>query len=93
VSGLPKPANKLMATPKTGGSSKKADNSATVHQPVPPVVAAPIPSSSEGNNWMVMSTANAWNSSRCVTEFLEGQKNREADREGTPFVPLLLQSP
>jgi hypothetical protein len=47
VSGLPKLADKLMTTPKTGGSSKKADESATVHQPIPLVVATPIPSSSE----------------------------------------------
>jgi hypothetical protein len=32
----------------------------------------------------------AWNSSWRVTEFLEGLKNREANREGTPFAPLLL---
>jgi hypothetical protein len=32
-------------------------------------------------------------SSRCVTDFLEGLKNREGDQEGTPCVPLLLQSP
>jgi hypothetical protein len=31
VSGLPKLADKLMATPKTVGSSKKIDESATVH--------------------------------------------------------------
>jgi hypothetical protein len=41
---------------------------------------------------MVLSTADAWNSSQHVTEFLEGLKNREADREGIPFLPLLLQS-
>jgi hypothetical protein len=92
VSGLPKPADKPMAAPKTSGSSKKADKSATVHQPVPPVVVTPIPSSLDGNNWTVLSTANAWNSFRCVTEFLESLKNREVDREGTLSVPLLLQS-
>jgi hypothetical protein len=93
VSVLPKSTDKLMASPKAGGSTKKEDESSTVHQLVPSVVAAPIPSSSEGNNLTVLSTANVWNSSRCVTEFLDGLKNWEADREGTPFVPLLLQSP
>jgi hypothetical protein len=34
---------------------------------------------------MVLSTADAWNSSRHITKFLEGLKNREADREGIPF--------
>jgi hypothetical protein len=33
----------------------------------------------------VLSTAEAWHSSRHVTEFLEGLKNREVDREGIPF--------
>jgi hypothetical protein len=72
-----------MAAPKIGGSSKKVDKSATVHQPVPLVVAAPLPSSLEGNNWMVLSTTDSWNSSQRVTEFLEGPKNQEVDREGT----------
>jgi hypothetical protein len=82
-----------MVIPKTGGSSKKVDEFATVRGHVPLVVTAPIPSSLEGTNWMVLSMVEAWNSSRCVTEFLEVLKNREADREGTPFAPLLLQSP
>jgi hypothetical protein len=50
MSGPPKPAAKLMVVPKTGVSSKKADESATVHDHIPPVVTAPIPSSSEGND-------------------------------------------
>jgi hypothetical protein len=90
TSGQPKPAAKLMAISKTHGSSKKADESAIVHEHVPLVVTAPAPSSSEGTDWTVLSTTKAWNSSRRVTEFLEGLKNREADREGTPFAPLLL---
>jgi hypothetical protein len=63
TSGPPKSAAKLMVAPKIGGSSKKADESVTMHEPVPPVVATHIPSSSEGTNWMVLSTANARNSS------------------------------
>jgi hypothetical protein len=93
MSGPPKPAAKWMAIPTTGGSSKKADESTTMREHVPLVVTSPIPSSSEGTDWMVLSTVEAWNSSQHVTEFLEGLKNREADWEGTPFVPLLLQSP
>jgi hypothetical protein len=54
-----KPATKLMVVPKTGGSSKKADDSATVCEHVPPVVTAPINSFSEGTKWTVMSTAEA----------------------------------
>jgi hypothetical protein len=79
-----------MTAPKVVGSSKKSVESTTMHQLVPSVAAAPIPSSSEGNNWMVLSTIDAWNSSWHVTEFLEGLKNQEADQEGVPFVPLLL---
>jgi hypothetical protein len=93
TSSPPKPTAKLMAIPKTGGSSKKADELATVHEHIPPVVTTPIPSSSEGTNWTVLSTAEAWNSSRRVTKFLESLKNREADQKGTPFAPLLHQSP
>jgi hypothetical protein len=48
-----------MAVPKTGGSSKNVDESATMHEPVPLVVTTPIPSSSEGINWMVLSMAEA----------------------------------
>jgi hypothetical protein len=50
MSGPPKPAIKLMAIPKTGGSSKKIDESATVREHVPPMVTTPIPSSLEGTN-------------------------------------------
>jgi hypothetical protein len=42
-------------------------------------------SSTGGTGWTVLSTADAWDSYRRVTEFLEGLKNREADREGIPF--------
>jgi hypothetical protein len=93
TSGPPKPAAKLMAVSKTSGSSKKADESATVREHVPPVVTAPIPSSLEGTNWMVLLTVEAWNSSRRVTEFLEGLQNQKTDWEGTPFASLQLQSP
>jgi hypothetical protein len=39
---------------------------------------------------MMLSTIEAWNSSRYIIEFLESLKNWEADQEGTPFAPLLL---
>jgi hypothetical protein len=93
VSVLPKSTDKLMASPKAGGSTKKEDESSTVHQLVPSVVAAPIPSSSEGNNLTVLSTADVWNSSRRVTEFLDGMKNWEADREGTPLYSFAISVP
>jgi hypothetical protein len=51
--------------------------------------AAPPPVGVIGSN--VVSTTEAWDYSLCATKFLEGLKNREADREGNPFPPLLLQ--
>jgi hypothetical protein len=56
-----------MAVHKTGESSKKADESATVREHIPLVVTARIPSSSEGTNWTVLFMAEAWNSSWHVT--------------------------
>jgi hypothetical protein len=56
MSGPPKLAAKPMAIRKTGGSSKKADESATMHEPVPLVASTPIPSSLGGTNWTVLST-------------------------------------
>jgi hypothetical protein len=77
VSGPPKLATKLVNILKTAA----------------PVATAAVSSSEGGTGWTVLSTADAWDSSRRVTDFLEGLKNREADQEGTPFVPLLLLSP
>jgi hypothetical protein len=37
----------------------------------------------------MLSHAEAWDHYGRATEFLEGLKNRDADREGTPFPPLL----
>jgi hypothetical protein len=77
ASGPPKPATKLVTILKTAA----------------PLGAAVVSSSGGGIGQTVLLTADAWDSSWCVTDFLEGLKNREADRKGTPFVPLLLRSP
>jgi hypothetical protein len=77
VSGPLKPATKLVTILKTAAT----------------VTAAAISSSEGGTGRTVLSTADAWGSSRYVTDFLEGIKNWEANQEGTPCVPLLLQSP
>jgi hypothetical protein len=77
MSGPPKPATKLVTILKTAA----------------PVPTAAISSLEGGIGWTVLSTTDALDSSRCVTDFLKGLKNREADREGTPCIPLLLQSP
>jgi hypothetical protein len=34
---------------------------------------------------MIRSNAEAWDFARCLTEYLEGLKSAEADREGTHF--------
>jgi hypothetical protein len=86
------PCSDLMAIqkrPAMRGPPKLATKLVTILN-----TAAPAISSSEGDTGQtVLSTANAWDSSRCVTDFLEGLKNWEADQEGTLCVPLLLQSP
>jgi hypothetical protein len=50
---------------------------------------AVVSSTEGGTGRTVLSIADAWDSSRRVIDFLEGLKNRE----GTPFVPLLLHPP
>jgi hypothetical protein len=47
-------------------------------------VAVAASSSVGGIGWIVLSIADIWDSSRHVTKFLEGLKNWEANREGTP---------
>jgi hypothetical protein len=73
------------------GQPKSATKLVTILKTATPVAAAAASSLEGGTGWTVMSTADAWDSSQCVTEFLDGSKNREAEQEGTPFVPLLLQ--
>jgi hypothetical protein len=77
VSGQPKPTTMLVTILKTAA----------------PVATAAASSLEGETGWTVLSTVDVRDSSWCVTEFLQGLKNRETDREGTPFVPLLLQSP
>jgi hypothetical protein len=79
--------------PLASSQLKLASKQVTVLKTAAPVAAAAASSSVGGTGWTILSIADAWDSSRHVTKFLEGLKNREADREGTPLVPLLLQSP
>jgi hypothetical protein len=72
ASGQPKPAIKQVTIPKTAA----------------PMAATVASSSAGGTDWTVLSTAEAWDSTRHVTEFLEGLKNRHADQEGIPFALL-----
>jgi hypothetical protein len=71
--------------PLVSGQSKPATKQVTILKTATPVAVAATSSSAGGTGWTILSTANAWDSSRRVIEFLEGLKNREADREGILF--------
>jgi hypothetical protein len=75
--------------PSASGPPKLATKLVTILKTAAPVAAAAVSSSEGGTGRTVLSTTDAWDSSRRVTDFLEGLKNRE----GTPCIPLLLQSP
>jgi hypothetical protein len=75
------------------GPPKLTTKLVTILKIAAPTAAAVVSSSEVGTGRTVLSTAEACDSSRRVTDFLEGLKNQEADREGTPYVPLLLQFP
>jgi hypothetical protein len=80
--------------PSTSGPLKPATKLVTILKTATPMVAAVAVSSSEGGTGQTgLSTSNAWDSSRHVTDFLEGLKNREADREGTPFCSFVTSVP
>jgi hypothetical protein len=72
------------------GPPKQADKQATALQTATHVITTAAPPPVGVASSKVVSTAEAWNYSRCVTEFLKGLKNREANREGNPFSPLLV---
>jgi hypothetical protein len=79
MSGPPKPATKLVTILKTTA----------------PVAAAVVSSSEGGTGWTVLSTADAWDSSRHVTDFQEGLKIRKLIGKVPPvflcyFSPLTL---
>jgi hypothetical protein len=72
------------------GPPKQADNQAAVLQIVTPMIAAAAPPLVGMVGLEIVSTTEGWDYSRCVIEFLEGLKNREADREGNAFSLLLF---
>jgi hypothetical protein len=72
----------------TSGLSKLADKPMSALKTATPMAVVAASSSTRGTDWTVLLTADAWDSSRWVTEFLESLKNREANQEGIPFVPL-----
>jgi hypothetical protein len=74
--------------PSASGPLKPTTKPVTILNIAAPMAVAAISSSEGGTGRTVLSTVDTWDSSRRVTDFLEGLKNREADREGTPCVPL-----
>jgi hypothetical protein len=73
---------------KSSVSAQPKPTSAQVTTPKTATPAAATSSSVGGTVWTILSIADAWDSSRRVTEFLENLKNREVDREGILFTPL-----
>jgi hypothetical protein len=73
--------------PSVSGQPKPATKQVTILKIAAPV-AATASSLAGGTGWTVLSIADAWDSSRCVTEFIEGLKNREADQKGMPYALL-----
>jgi hypothetical protein len=77
ASGPPKPADIQVTAPKTAA----------------PMAVATASSSVGGTGWTILSTADAWDCSRRVTEFLEGLKIEKPIRKISPLFLLLPQSP
>jgi uncharacterized protein (UPF0261 family) len=70
--------------PSVSGQPKLATKKVTILKTVAHVIVAAA-SSAGGTGWTVLSIAGAWDSSRCVTKFLEGSKNRKAGRGRYPL--------
>jgi hypothetical protein len=70
------------------GQPKVTSAQVTARKAASPTAAAATSSSAGGSGWTVLSTADTWDSSQHVTEFLEGLKNREADQKCIPFALL-----
>jgi hypothetical protein len=79
--------------PSASGPLKPATKLVTILKTATPMATADVSSSEGGTGQTGLSTSDAWDSSRHVTDFLEGLKNREADREGTPFCSFVTSVP
>jgi hypothetical protein len=73
--------------PSVSSQPKPATKQVTILKIAAPV-ATTASSLAGGTGWTVLSIADAWDSSRCVTEFIEGLKNRDADQKGMPYALL-----
>jgi hypothetical protein len=67
------------------GSSKHTDKQSVIPQINPSTIVGLVPPPVGVIGLTIRSTTEAWDSSRHLTEFLEGFKNAEADRGGTHF--------
>jgi hypothetical protein len=67
---------------------KKTIKPATASQIAPSVITALIPHPAGVTSSTMLSPTKAWDNCRQAAELLEGLKNREADQEGNPFLPL-----
>jgi hypothetical protein len=77
---------------KSSASSQPKPTSAQVTAPKTAAPMAAVASSSAvGTSWTILSTADAWDSSQCVTEFLEGLKIGRLIGKVSPL--LLLMPP
>jgi hypothetical protein len=68
--------------PSASRLPKDTNKQAATHQTAPPAITDPAPPPMGVIGLTVLSTAEAWDSSRCITEFPEGLRSREAYREG-----------
>jgi hypothetical protein len=74
------------------GPPKKDDKHVVVPQTITPVTATATPSPVVVIGSKVAYIVEAWDYAWHATEFLEGLKNGEANREGTPFSPFTTSS-
>jgi hypothetical protein len=70
--------------PIESGLSSRDDTPSAIPQAILPVIAPPAPPLGVIGS-AIQSTAKAWDSSCCLTEFLEGLKSSEVDQKGNHF--------
>jgi hypothetical protein len=75
--------------PLAGESSNKTIKPTTASQTIPNVITTPIHPPVGVTGSTTLAPTKAWDHYRRAAEFLENLKNREADREGNSFLPLL----
>jgi hypothetical protein len=69
-----------------------ADPSKKITQPAPSSYATPVAPFVEIAGSTALFAAETWDFCRWIAKFLKGLKNRDADQQGNPFIPLLFLS-